>query len=108
MKYLLIAGALALAGCAASPETIQPTYVNSVPLEAQSCPSLTSERDRITYVLARASDQQQRARTDDTVGVLLLGMPLGSMSGENIASQVAVDKGQLDAVNHAMQHNACG
>ena len=41
-------------------------------------------------------------------GVILLGLPLASMSGENIAPQIAALKGEQEAVGQAMQFGNCG
>ena len=69
------------------------------PYEA-SCPHLST-------ALAQASTQQEQARTNDTVGVILLGLPVSSMSGDNIAPEVARLKGETEAVRKAMITKGC-
>ncbi|MDE2007812.1 MAG: hypothetical protein KGI51_14680 [Rhodospirillales bacterium] len=98
---------LGLAACAEAPSAIAPEYVSSVPYDSWSCPQLESERANIATALAGASANQDEARTDDTIGVLLIGLPMGSMSGENIAPQIAHLKGQAMAVQEAALRNGC-
>jgi hypothetical protein len=96
-----------LSGCAQSPDAIQPAYVSSVPFESWSCNQLGHEQSHLNAALATASVQQSQARTNDVVGVLLIGLPLSSMSGENIAPQIARLKGEQDAVRRALLQKEC-
>ena len=108
MKFIWIVPVFLLAGCAARPESIQPSYVSPVTYDAYSCPQLSQEAARVESALATASKQQSDARTHDTVGVLLIGMPTGSMSGEAIAPEVARLKGTKDAIQQEMTLKNCG
>lgn len=99
---------LAVAACAQSPGSIQPAYVSAVPYESWTCPQLGDEQDHLSSALATASKAQENARTNDTMGVLFLGLPVASMSGENIAPEIAHLKGEQDAVHLAMIHDFCG
>ena len=107
MRILQLLACLSLAACAQSPGAIQPAYVSSVPYESWTCLQLGDEQDHVAAALAQASTQQEQARTNDVVGVLLIGLPVSSMSGENIAPQIAHLKGAQEAVRLAMTHNAC-
>ena len=62
----------------------------------------------LAEALATASVQQKNAHANDTAGVILLGLPLASMSGENIAPQIEALKGDQEAVGQAMQFGNCG
>jgi len=99
---------LFLAGCAAKPESIQPSYVSPVTYDAWTCPQLGQESARVESALSTASKQQEQARSNDTVGILLLGMPTGSMSGEAVAPEVARLKGSKDAIQQEMTLKNCG
>jgi hypothetical protein len=57
------------------------------------------ESARLNQALARASTQQEQARGNDTVGVILLGLPVSSLSGDNIAPEIARLKGELEAIH---------
>lgn len=108
MRSLLAATLVAVvAGCAPSPDSIQAAYVSEVPFRSWTCEQLGEENLRLNQALATASAQQDKARTNDTVGVILIGMPLGSMSGQSIAPQIALYKGQIEAVRTASIRNSC-
>ena len=87
MKLTAIASIAALAmtaACAQSPESIQPAYVTGTYDCAESRANV-----------ARLSSQQQSAVTGDFVGVLLIGLPISSMSGSDVEAELAIAKGQL-------------
>lgn len=110
MRYLHLACAaavLTLAACAQSPESIQPAYVSSVPYQAWTCAQLDEEGHHLTAALATASVQQSQVRTNDAIGVFLIGLPLSPMSGENIAPQIARLKGEQEAVRTAAVRGSC-
>ena len=97
MKWLTVA-AVALLGCACakSPESISPSYISDVGYQSWSCQQLGEEQQRLGQALAVASQQQEKARTNDTVGVILLGLPVSSLSGDNIAPEIARLKGEQE------------
>jgi hypothetical protein len=97
-----------VAGCAPTPESIQPAYVSEVPYQSWSCQQLGEELGRLHNALSTASTQQNSARSNDIAGVIFLGLPVGSMSGQSIAPQIARYKGEQEAVNEALIRNNCG
>lgn len=108
MRKLLVIGALAaLAGCAQSPESIQPAYVSPATYNGWTCSQLAEESARLSTALAQASKQQESARTGDTIGVIFLGLPVSSMSGSNVAPEVARLKGAVNAVSETQTKNNC-
>lgn len=100
-------GLLTLAACAPTPESIAPAYVSEVPYQSWTCQQLGEENVRLHKALATASAAQSKARENDTVGVILIGMPLGSMQGQSVAPQIALYKGQAEAVRTASVRNSC-
>lgn len=92
------AAALIASGCAQSPESVQPAYSSEVPYMSWSCEQLGQEGANLSQALAQASKQQEDARTGDTVGVIFLGLPVSSMSGSNVAPEIARLKGEINAV----------
>lgn len=96
-----------VAGCAKSPDSIAPAYVSAVTYKSWSCRDLADELSRLSSALATASTQQENARTNDTVGVLLIGLPVSSLSGDNIAPQIADLKGRIEAVHEASVERHC-
>lgn len=97
----------ALFGCAKSPESIAPSYISASKYDALKCGEIADETGRISEALSRASMQQENARTNDTVGVLLIGLPVSSMSGDNIAPEVARLKGEAEALRAASLKKHC-
>ena len=96
-----------LAGCAQSPEAIEPAYVSPITYSSWSCEQIAAEQARLSVALANASTVQQRARSNDTVGVVLVGLPLASMSGQNVAPQIARYKGEQNALQAAAAGSGC-
>ncbi|MDE8349935.1 MAG: hypothetical protein POG74_10710 [Acidocella sp.] len=96
-----------LNGCAQSPETIQPAYVSPVTYQNWSCEQLSQEEINLANAYATAAAEQSQARTADTWGVILIGVPTASLSGENIAPQVANIKGQQQAVRQSEISKNC-
>jgi hypothetical protein len=94
-------------GCAATPESIQPSYVSTLTYSNLTCQQLAEEESRVNAAYVTAAAQQSDARTTDTVGVVLLGLPIGSMTGENVAPQVANLKGQQIALQQAEIQKNC-
>lgn len=107
MRKLLLLFAVIAAGCAQKPEAIQASYVSPAQYSGWSCPQLAEEAPRVDAALSQAEQQQRKARTGDTVGVLLLGMPTSSMSGEAVGPEVARLKGTRVAIQQAMIRNNC-
>lgn len=106
----LVAGTLVaagLSGCAAPPSAIAPAYTSQVPYESYTCKQLGQESQRIDAALTTASAEQDKARQGDTVGVIFLGLPVSSLSGQNVAPQIASLKGQQDAVQQVMIEKNC-
>jgi hypothetical protein len=102
-----IAAMLAASACAPTPESIAPAYVSEVPYQSFTCEQLGEEQARLNQALATASGQQNSARSNDVAGIILLGLPVGSMSGQSIAPQIALYKGQVEAVHRASIRKSC-
>jgi hypothetical protein len=109
MKKILLLAALAglVGGCAAPPEAIAPSYVSPNQYSNLSCKEMADEAQRVDAALAQASSQQEQAHGSDVVGVLLVGVPVSTLSGTNVAPQVANLKGQKDALHLAMLNKHC-
>lgn len=90
-----------LTSCAQSPGSIQAAYVSPVTYSNWSCRQITEEQARLNGALAVASQQQEQARSNDTAAVIFFGLPLASMSGANVAPQIARYKGEQEATRLA-------
>lgn len=107
MKRTLLALALILGGCASSPETITASYVSPILYRNLSCDQLAEEGHRLLAAYQVAAAKQNQAVTGDAVGVLLIGLPLSSMTGNNVAPEVAKIKGEHEAVVRAGREKGC-
>ncbi len=100
---VILAAAALVTACAATPESIAPAYVSDLQFQSLTCDQLVEETTRVEQALSQASAQQNRARSNDTWGVILLGLPVSSLSGGNVAEQIAQLKGYQVAL--AKQRN---
>ena len=103
----IIIMAFLVGGCAKSPESISPAYVSEVGYQSWRCDQLAAESGRLSAALATASTQQENARTTDAVGIILVGLPVSSLSGDNIAPQIARLKGESEAVRKVLIAKSC-
>jgi hypothetical protein len=72
-----------------------------------TCEQLGQESQRLNDALKTASEKQKAASSKDAAGVFLIGMPLASMSGEDIGPEVARLKGEAEAVQRAQNKKGC-
>lgn len=96
-----------LAACAQSPESIAPAFVSDVPYQNYTCQQLGMEAVQVQQALSQAAQTQNQARSNDIAGVVLLGLPVASMSGQNVAPLIAQYRGQLDAIRRAAMLKGC-
>jgi hypothetical protein len=101
-RHLHFAGA-----CAKSPESIAPSYVSPMTYGQYQCDQLGAEAQRVEGALVQVSAQQRQARSNDTVGVIFLGLPVSSLSGGNVADQVARLKGERQTLRQVMTEKRC-
>lgn len=108
MRAILILAAAAIAtSCAKAPESISASYVSEIGYQSWTCEQLSGETLRLSEALSTASTQQNRARTNDTVGVIFIGLPVSSLSGDNIAPEIGRLKGEQEAVRRASITKRC-
>ncbi|MGV8855041.1 MAG: hypothetical protein ACOH2L_10355 [Devosia sp.] len=96
-----------LFGCAKAPESIAPSYVSEIPYQSYSCNQLGQEKVRLEQAYSVTAKAQSDARTGDAWGVFLIGMPTSTLSGGNVAAEVASLKGQMVAVDKSMITKNC-
>lgn len=96
-----------LVGCAKAPESIAPSYVSEIPYQSYTCQQLGQEKARLEQAYAVTAKAQNDARTGDAWGVFLIGMPTSSLSGGNVAAEVASLKGQMTAVDKTIITKNC-
>lgn len=98
MKFTYALAALPLvAACAQNPASIAPVSMGNafaaLPCQ-QAAADLTAERQ----ALAALESKQKGAVAGDAVGVLLLGVPVSSLSGGDVSGHIAASKGKVLAL----------
>ena len=106
MKRVIVLAILAASGCATPPEKIAAVQMSSAEYSGKDCAALKADQARSTMTLKNTSKEQQRIATNDAVGVLLLGVPMGSIGGD-METAVAVEKGRLAAIEAEMARKGC-
>lgn len=98
MKHLAAILALPLiAACAQSPGSIAPVSMGNAYAGVscqQAARDLAAERTSLAALEAR----QKSAATGDALGVFLIGVPVSSLSGGDVAGQLALSKGKVMAL----------
>ena len=105
LSTLVAAGAAG--GCAAHPDDIQPQMVSDFQYSYFSCPDLVREQVRIDSTLGRLSTEQWQTRVDDVYGYIFLLTPLGRVAGRDMESQIALYKGEREAVERMTPARGC-
>ena len=95
------------AACATSPEDIAPKYTSGDQYQGWSCEKIIAERKRVVADLKTATAKQEETRSDDVAGVILLALPVGSMSGEDQEPKIASLKGERDALDRIKAQQKC-
>jgi hypothetical protein len=100
--------AIALGACAQSPDAIAPTPVEEARYGYLTCAEMGHEMRRLNRDLASLSTEQSTKRVNDAVGWLRLLHPAHSARTRDIRSQIALSKGELEAVDGAMARRCPG
>ena len=100
MKRLVIFAAL-LTACATPPEKIAAVQMSGAEYAGKDMISKRTIQMSAASFGAQSIAEQQRIATNDAVGVLLLGVPMGSIGGD-METAVAVEKGRLAAIDKAI------
>lgn len=88
---------LALAACAQSPSSIQPvSYGNA--FAAVSCQKAAADLNAERQNLASLEAKQKGAVAGDAIGVFLIGVPVSSLTGGDVAGHIAASKGKVLAL----------
>lgn len=87
----------ALVACAPSPDSIAPVPMTGA-FDALTCPSASAALSVEQLTLTGLEDRQRQAVTGDALAVALIGLPLASLSGGNVAGLIATSRGKLLAL----------
>jgi hypothetical protein len=99
--------AVVLTACAAKPESIKAANYNSDGYAYLTCPHLAQYRGMLNGRLAQASSDQETARTEDALGNVAIGIPIGSASHKWTPWQISDLKGRIVAVERVEIADNC-
>ena len=94
---LMIAAALMISACAKSPGSIVPISMAGA-FEGTSCSMARSMLATESQNLTGLNERQRDAVAGDAIGVFLIGVPMGSLSGNNVEGQIAAARGKIIAL----------
>lgn len=103
----LVALALALSGCAASPESIKPANINAAQYAYLNCTQLADYKVTLTNAYKTAADSEENARMLDAASNVVVGLPVGSMTHQSVPYQIADLKGRIAAVDKLQTQGNC-
>ncbi len=106
-RLALVLVAIALTGCAISPQSIRPVHSN-LDLSKMSCAEIADEKARIELELIPLYAKQRAIHNNDSLGILLVGLPTSSIvHGSKYVHEIATLKGDALAVNDAITLQGC-
>lgn len=112
-KYILLLGALTVAGCASKGADVAPSYVSPIQYQSFTCPQLAAEAERVSAAATSASGAQDSQATKDavatTAAVIIFWPAAFFVQGDKQnAAQLAQLKGQMDAIQQESVVKNCG
>ena len=96
-----------LSACATPPDKVQPLTVSTSEYDGMNCTQLAKSEEIWLKKETELTAQQKKARTGDTVGVILIGVPTGSLSGGDVETQLAHAKGHVQAIQSVIVRKSC-
>jgi hypothetical protein len=96
---------LSATSCASRPSAIAPLSVSALEYKGLSCDETKALLDQKRATLTSVSKKQNQAATGDAVGVFFLLIPVGSVVGADNEGAVAQAKGEVIALERAIQIN---
>jgi hypothetical protein len=107
-KYLvgaMLVGILGLGACATRASGVVPMSISAMEYANLSCSQTRTALDGAREREITLSKQQNNAATMDAVGVFLLAVPASSLFGGNKEGELARAKGEVRALEGALQSN---
>lgn len=107
MKYFVLPFILFCSACAKQADQIPAADIGPNTYMGASCSQLNTTKLQLGQNLETLTAAQKSAASGDAVGVLLLGLPLSSMSGNDKETDIAITKGKIQAVETARLQKRC-
>lgn len=107
-----LVAAIALSGCAQSPDKIEASYVSPNQFKGRSCNQLMGERNEIASRVNTLNKEQQKAATNDAVAtgvalVIFWPAALALAASKDNATALSAAKGNYDAITTQMRTQGC-
>lgn len=111
-KFTAVAMAMALAGCATSPDKISGSYVSSIQYSSYDCDQIREEMMRVSAKVREVAGAQKSQSNKDAVamgvGLVLFWPALFFLAGGNDRKEELANlKGQYDALNQVAIQKKC-
>lgn len=104
MKHVIALGACALlTACATAPERVAAVAPPAAFAAGRSCPDYRAEQVVLRARLQALSDRQRSTRQTNAWAIALVGLPLASLNGGNVAPQIGQTKGELAVIDKALE-----
>ena len=102
-------GAMALlaAGCAKQPDQIAASPVATDRYLQMSCAELLKSKAAMKVEQVRLEQAQHAAAEHDKAAMGVIHIPVASLTGQDKEAEVARGKGELEAIEAAIQSNSC-
>jgi hypothetical protein len=107
---VFISGVVLLAGCADKAANIQPSYISPLMYKDYECDTLNQEYNRLIMHGQSVNKQQDRIANNYTGAVaasLLFWPTLFLIDNDDMREQVALIKGQLNAIQESAIQKGC-
>ena len=107
---VFISGVVLLAGCADKAANIQPSYISPLMYKDYECDTLNQEYNRLIMHGQSVNKQQDRIANNDTGAVaasLFFWPTLFLIDNDDMREQVALIKGQLNAIQESAIQKGC-
>jgi ribosomal protein L16/L10AE len=104
---VLCALALVVSSCAKQPGQIAATPGATYPYLQLSCAELVADRAAKRVTQQRLEAAQHEAAERDKGAMTVIHIPIAAMTGQNREDDVARGKGELEALDAAIQSKSC-
>lgn len=96
-----------ISACAKDPDNIAAVRMEDTTYSGLNCQQLQQEELQQWQKFKSLCAAQENAQTGDALGVLLLGLPVSTMTGGDKETDIAVCKGRLDAIDRQQAAKRC-
>lgn len=94
-----------VAACAKGPDAIAPVSMHGA-FAAVPCTDARAQLMQERQTLAALEAKQRSAAAGDAVGVFLIGVPVSSLTGNDVSGQIGATKGKVVALESRVM--SCG